>query len=1015
MAESNPFTKYARKGTDDKSTSNPFEKYKKPTVIQNSNRDDWAQLPVPHPGMFSDMDDEDAKIYYDAYAKHPDHQQDDEGNIIYAGKVVPKPEGNSPLVDMYTKIVGTALNPGSLGTEAVSWAADKARSAFGSEDKLKPKLPHFTNPAEMFAGGALNAARDTAELGGALVDYGMHKTGLSDVKDTPVLDAARQIPSYNPEGVFAHALEATGEIGLGMAAGDKLAASLKLAKVAPEAAAKFAQYVPKFVSALSSQATRIFAQSGGIAASVPTGSDKFVTGDKAVLPILQGLDTKTPDEAQNVIADRANMLIDAAVTAYPIEAVASGVKLGWNKYVKIRIVDPLRVLFSSKAREDAFAEEAMDILGQYTGKESIQQQDEIHKALVDLYSNHETHSVSKELGIQGIPDEKIPLDTATVASREWKGSGNPIDDDLVAGLEGLRNRTISEDGKRTQRVFEGVEGGLKRTLRQSEDLFGANNSVEKGREAVQGLAARESEAAKAEADLAGIESRDTANRIADNTADAMVSRRKTKNQKFKDIDPEDSVPADMKSFSQVYEDNKSYVSKELQSEIDSSNGSYGDLYKRIRPKLQAEISQARAQQNFDKADALREIKKNIEETQGEYLGSKRSNTGKFKTSDQETADRADEAMRYYKEEYTPYKQGPTDQISKLADQKKFKPDEFRKESRSVVDTTVSEKIKNPEHYDRLKKLLETEEAGKSSELLKKYESAKDKEEAFSEIQKEIYGGRFKDFFIRNKIPTSDGIDSFKKLLGDPNGGPTIEALLKENDPVIKDAMKSVWSDVMHSSGFKNQYTSLGTEKFTNSNQDLRSFMKYGRKIFSDTPKFMDFVEHMTDLSSDAATSRAFQKAGSGLTSSAEKEAGRAGRQVIAAQAGRLSKKATRENVIFDMILKARGVNTAMRRIADRAMSDPKEFERLLKNWKPSNKRQEGTGARDLVKFLIESDIVNDSDKNKFRDELRKLNTEEETDKFFEKHRQKSLLEKGADLESEGGSFIGRQMKKIFGE
>jgi len=1018
MDNSNPFTKFARPGTQDKGTDNPFEKYKKPTMIQNTNRGDWATLPEPHEGMFSDMEDADAKIYHDAYARHPDTKTvyDPETKkpiLVYKGKPVPEPEGNSPLVDMYTKSVGYALNPGQVGAEIGIWAGNKARSAFGKEEDLKPPLKAPWNPQEALAGGAINTVRNNTELGGALVDYGMHSTGLSDVKDTPTLDAARELPSYNPEGAVAHGMAATGEIGLGMLGGDKIHAALKLAKVAPKAAEAFTKFVPKFVDAIAKTSARVFAQSGGIATSVHTGSDKLMTGDEAPLPIFKGLDTKTEDEAYNVIADRVNAFIDAAVTAYPIETVAGGVKMAWSKYVKVRLVDPMKALVSGKAREDAFTEEVMNILGQYTGKESVADKEELHKALLDVFKRHDQHYVTKELGIQGIPDEKIPLDTGTFVKRELSGSDNPVDEDMAAGFEALRNRTISEEGHRTKRAFEGVESGLKKTLRESEQLFGANNAVNRGRENVQALAEKELSAAKADSELGMVEARDTANRIAGNTSDAMQARRKIKNEKFEAIDPDREVPADMKSFGSVYNQAKPAMSKELRESIEESKGSFGELYTEIRPRIQREIDLARHEQRFDDANSLRALKKNIEEAQPKYISENRSNTGKFKRSEAETAQKADEAMKYYKEEYTPYKQGPSNEILDLADKNRFKPDDFAAKSRNVVDRTIKEVDKNPEHYTRLKKLLETEEGGKSSELLRKYADAKDKEAAFKEIQAEIYEGKFKDFYKRRGITTKNGTASFKKLLNDPEGGETIDALLKENDPVIRDAMKSVWSDMMHSSGFKGQYTNLGTEKFTNSNEDRRTFMEFGRKIFDDSPKFMDFIEHMTDLASDAAKSRTFSKAGSGITSNAEKEAGRAGRQVIAAQAGRLSVKATRENVIFDMILKARGMNTAMKQIADKAMANPKEMERLLKNWNP---KKQGTTARDVFKFLVESNVLNESDRNKLKKEFEKLNTGMQFDEYFGRDRKKTLLEEGVDLGTDVVKGVGKlpeQIKKAF--
>ena len=164
----------------------------------------------------------------------------------------------------------------------------------------------------------------------------------------------------------------------------------------------------------------------------------------------------------------------------------------------------------------------------------------------------------------------------------------------------------------------------------------------------------------------------------------MQAKRKLKNENFEAIDPEHEVPADMKSFKAVYEQAAPGMSKELREAIENSNGSYGELYTKIRPRIQRDIDLARREQRFDDANSLRALKKNIEEDQTKYVSGNRSNTGKFKVAESETAQKADKAMKYYKEDYTPFKQGPTDEILDLADKNRFKPDEFRSDSRNVM-------------------------------------------------------------------------------------------------------------------------------------------------------------------------------------------------------------------------------------------------------------------------------------------------------------------------------------------
>ena len=114
-----------------------------------------------------------------------------------------------------------------------------------------------------------------------------------------------------------------------------------------------------------------------------------------------------------------------------------------------------------------------------------------------------------------------------------------------------------------------------------------------------------------------------------------------------------------------------------------------------------------------------------------------------------------------------------------------------------------------------------------------------------------------------------------------------------------------------------------------------------------------------------------------------------------------------------MVLMVLCLNGAMKQIADKAMANPKEMERLLKNWNP---KKQGTTARDVFKFLVESNVLNESDRNKFKSDFKKLNTDKQFEDFFGKNRQKTLLEEGADLGTDVVKGVGKlpeQIKKAF--
>ena len=465
-----------------------------------------ASLPAPTPNMFASMDDEDAKLVYDAYSRHPKSTKDETGNVLYEGNPVPPPEGNPGWMGTLGKVVGSFGGGAGVATLADSVFGTNLK---GAHDKV----------GEMLVGGAINTGKNLLTGGLAVADQfgpgglaeelpGMSPEAVQSQRqfEGPLGQAAtfldENLPEYNPEGTVEH-LGATGvEVAAGMFLGAKALSALKAAGTAPASIQSIATKVPKAVKYLSNALTNAFAGAVGTAATVDGKNDTLFVGEDAMIPIMKGLDNTDPGTAARIVEDRMNVLLDSMLIAYPLELGADGGKL-LIRSVYQKFIKPIQGALSAGKREQQIIDSLMDAVGETvdaSGKEPEKAAFWKQKIL-DILRDEDNSKIILSPGKEGIDDVNISLDTAATVRRGIRGVDpatnpqfDPKDADAVSKLfdetaKGVTEKTGSAG--QTAIAAEQPAATTSKLLKQADTAYGGEAAIDRSREGFQDIGERQ--------------------------------------------------------------------------------------------------------------------------------------------------------------------------------------------------------------------------------------------------------------------------------------------------------------------------------------------------------------------------------------------------------------------------------------------------------------------------------------------------------------------------------------------
>lgn len=443
-----------------------------------------TNLPAPTHDMFADMDDEDAKAVYAAYERHPKSQRDPKGNLFYNGIPVPKSEGNHPFIESLTTVGNVLSNPIGAASDLVSGAM--SGDPVGAVEEIAEE-PHGVGGAVL--GQTYNVGRNMAETGASLVEAAIPG------EETPMLDAVRSTPAYNPEGVTQHVTSDLTEVLHGIVLGNKALAVLKGAGVAQATIAKMSENLPKIINATSKMLSNVAASGAGTAATVESQSDTLVHGDNTIFslpkeyfPILRGIEWGSPGSAEREISDRLNVLIDSAIISAPIEMAGGAGRKAWD-FVYDRFVKPVSGALSESKKSDIVMEEilsAVDGVVNASGKEP-EKAAMWRQKIIDILSDPNFSQIDEASPRPGMSPQKFKLDTASTISRGLAGDNT----DEAIGIKKLfseRRKDVIERGGDHIRTKLALDKPIRETekfLNEGIESTGGDLGIDAAREGLQ--------------------------------------------------------------------------------------------------------------------------------------------------------------------------------------------------------------------------------------------------------------------------------------------------------------------------------------------------------------------------------------------------------------------------------------------------------------------------------------------------------------------------------------------------
>ncbi len=447
-----------------------------------------ATLPVPRPNMFASMDDDQAAAVYAAYLKHPDTIKNEDGTIIYNGQVVPAPEGNSGIAGFMADVGGFI---GNLGTEEM---ARRRKETLGED----PDEPYFTQKVgRAIGGGIVNAGRSAIKGAVDLALWAQPESRFSkETKDEASQFVDDSLPQFNPEGGVEHFVDTGVGITAGFVIGNKALAALKAAKVGAAAIESISAKMPKVVNFLSKKLVESTAGGVGTGLVVDDNSDTLAVGENAIVPLLEGIDTTDMDKASAAVARRTNIIIDAALTAMPIE-MAAGAGRAAAKFAYDTFGEPIQRAFSQDRQSVAIMEELMTAVGLAADAKdpnspaALAAKDKV----VQIMKTPAFQEMRIKLGKAGVDDVEFRRDTASTLEAGLAGDESESADAVRSVFREQRKR--AEDDAATSKYQQTKIAGerpvkaAERVMTQSEEAFGGAEGVDTARRGIQDEALKE--------------------------------------------------------------------------------------------------------------------------------------------------------------------------------------------------------------------------------------------------------------------------------------------------------------------------------------------------------------------------------------------------------------------------------------------------------------------------------------------------------------------------------------------
>lgn len=413
-----------------------------------------------------------------AYLDHPDTKFNELTNEpSYKGKVIPP----------YTQDVTTGSIDSGLGIlipkKFPSSPLDAAGQIAANVLTGGTKQDLLTGPFDIGSVGAFALpAQESIRTGqkaiAELVAAGVDATVDSVFGVNPNLtEKAQSIVELDTgENIIDSIVNEGGGMFLGLGGANALVSSIP--KAVPALAKLSSRLAKNPFGATAVAGGKSLAAEAGLTAGTKSEADTFLVGDKALIPISQGISISPDDpEYEQILKKRTNILMDSLTGAKALELGAKG---SWfvAKLIGKTFVEPVKFMASAASVEDKQQDYIIrSILDRLIGKDLGTTPEQYKEAVEEIIKLIEAGAnINVKIPYEAIDDINVDVDAMSAIVRALSNSPNA---DLKA-YQMLKShassvrKTIEQTGVKTALTNRAATDAVEKSLSQTEELLGLN-------------------------------------------------------------------------------------------------------------------------------------------------------------------------------------------------------------------------------------------------------------------------------------------------------------------------------------------------------------------------------------------------------------------------------------------------------------------------------------------------------------------------------------------------------------
>lgn len=1015
----------------DYSPTENFEKYGSPTGPEGP----VAQLPEPSENIYEGVQPQDQKLVYEAYRKHPQSVQDEKGDVWYKGLLVPFPamaaklaepvlrqlpggEKISEGVDQYTEFAHRL--PSNITGGVYNVARNVGETALAARDLLtgRQDAPEFSEKVPEY---------DPRDIGGNWfdkllvegVEIGAGTVGGGAMAGQAVSKIAPQIPNF----IRRLAQFAGAEAGMAttvdpnidtLLVGDKSMLKL-IGGLGLDPEGNYSEeLLKKRLNILLDSA--IVTPAGAGVARLGGETIKFIN-DIVVKPALKFFDPGSREKA--LVKNIMEQLLDITGEETPQELAEKQQKI-------IELIE--------KNKEIIFK----------TGDERVEDIQIIRDTMSAIEKGTTDPSlIARAKGIrQKIEGKGAPkIEEAITAPMRESERVITQTEEVLGGQEAATKtrETLQEAAQKEMDTYlEQVSQARQRVIESEEGI----NSLLKEDPTFGPLLKELGDQAGVDIDISS-RTADAADKILEKVNEASEIMTKRKNDLFNSISS--GLPVDIERLNDfISPEGARGVSdilegSPLMAKLGQAATDFKELYNFVNLDLQKEIDRLVSEQKFDDANILRDFKHHVQNDQLQYVidttadeSAKRAMDyyktyatfwrdgrlqdiqdlqRKYKLSPRDkqveqrkvlTGTLGDPKSREYTEQIAEllkseeggknpglildYVLGDiASELQKSINISKtgaIDPQDIRKFSNTLDKFVPIFKSVDPDQIKRINTFLTKlkDKQISKAELQKELDELIKKQ---SEIEKEIFSGRFKEFFKEEggvRFPRTSNKAVYTELFKNPDVVDKLPTLMKEAKASGgKEAVKGL--QAAYVDYLKDNITRFGRgragepmlEAMTES--ELKTLFDKGDVLFEGEEKQLwDAIKFVTTEAFDTLAKRGPGQAGAFDITEITKEARGALDFLVTWTVGVLNRTAARARSALGRGLSRLDPKDEVRRTLDIIMSDPDQFIKFAKTIQKEDLREISPRTkRELYKFFVKLGIYNEGEEDQFNQDFESFN------------------------------------------